>query len=74
MQVNNKQQKYTVNMKTKNNFSFKYKTFAMQCCFSISLIEVHVWLKCCQGYGDGFDDVVIQGDLDELKFVAFYTK
>uniref|UniRef100_A0A9J7Y5D8 AIF family member 3 n=1 Tax=Cyprinus carpio carpio TaxID=630221 RepID=A0A9J7Y5D8_CYPCA len=31
--------------------------------------------KCsCQGYGDGFDDVVIQGDLDELKFVAFYTK
>ncbi|RXN07076.1 apoptosis-inducing factor 3-like protein [Labeo rohita] len=26
------------------------------------------------GYGDGFDDVVIQGDLDELKFVAFYTK
>uniref|UniRef100_A0A672RER1 AIF family member 3 n=1 Tax=Sinocyclocheilus grahami TaxID=75366 RepID=A0A672RER1_SINGR len=25
------------------------------------------------GYGDGFDDVVIQGDLDELKFVAFYT-
>uniref|UniRef100_A0A672RGF7 AIF family member 3 n=1 Tax=Sinocyclocheilus grahami TaxID=75366 RepID=A0A672RGF7_SINGR len=29
---------------------------------------------CCQGYGDGFDDVVIQGDLDELKFVAFYTK
>ncbi|TRY87461.1 hypothetical protein DNTS_035291 [Danionella cerebrum] len=26
------------------------------------------------GYGDGFDDVVIQGDLEELKFVAFYTK
>ncbi|XP_073696210.1 apoptosis-inducing factor 3 [Garra rufa] len=26
------------------------------------------------GYGDGFDDVVIQGDLDEQKFVAFYTK
>uniref|UniRef100_A0A8D0HKK0 Apoptosis-inducing factor 3 n=1 Tax=Sphenodon punctatus TaxID=8508 RepID=A0A8D0HKK0_SPHPU len=26
------------------------------------------------GYGEGFDDVVIQGDLDELKFVAFYTK
>ncbi|XP_046697533.1 apoptosis-inducing factor 3 isoform X1 [Silurus meridionalis] len=26
------------------------------------------------GYGDGFDDVIIQGDLDELKFVAFYTK
>uniref|UniRef100_A0A673NN14 Apoptosis-inducing factor 3-like n=1 Tax=Sinocyclocheilus rhinocerous TaxID=307959 RepID=A0A673NN14_9TELE len=26
------------------------------------------------GYGDGFDDVVIQGDLDELKFVAYYTK
>ena len=31
-------------------------------------------LICCQGYGDGFDDVVIQGDLDDLKFVAFYTK
>ncbi|XP_036614577.1 apoptosis-inducing factor 3 isoform X1 [Trichosurus vulpecula] len=26
------------------------------------------------GCGEGFDDVVIQGDLDELKFVAFYTK
>ncbi|XP_011842722.1 PREDICTED: apoptosis-inducing factor 3 isoform X1 [Mandrillus leucophaeus] len=26
------------------------------------------------GYGEGFDDVVIQGDLEELKFVAFYTK
>uniref|UniRef100_A0A3P8WPM6 AIF family member 3 n=1 Tax=Cynoglossus semilaevis TaxID=244447 RepID=A0A3P8WPM6_CYNSE len=26
------------------------------------------------GYGDGFDDVIIQGDLDELRFVAFYTK
>ncbi|XP_038008494.1 apoptosis-inducing factor 3 isoform X10 [Motacilla alba alba] len=25
------------------------------------------------GHGEGFDDVVIQGDLDELKFVAFYT-
>ncbi|XP_034647305.1 apoptosis-inducing factor 3 [Trachemys scripta elegans] len=26
------------------------------------------------GHGEGFDDVVFQGDLDELKFVAFYTK
>uniref|UniRef100_A0A3B5AWW8 Apoptosis inducing factor mitochondria associated 3 n=1 Tax=Stegastes partitus TaxID=144197 RepID=A0A3B5AWW8_9TELE len=26
------------------------------------------------GYGDGFDDVIIQGDLDELRFVAFYTR
>ncbi|XP_050174356.1 apoptosis-inducing factor 3 isoform X11 [Myiozetetes cayanensis] len=26
------------------------------------------------GHAEGFDDVVIQGDLDELKFVAFYTK
>ncbi|XP_046904445.1 apoptosis-inducing factor 3 isoform X1 [Hypomesus transpacificus] len=26
------------------------------------------------GYGEGFDDVVIQGDLEELRFVAFYTK
>ncbi|XP_029618094.1 apoptosis-inducing factor 3 isoform X2 [Salmo trutta] len=26
------------------------------------------------GYGEGFDDVVIQGDVDELKFVAFYTR
>ncbi|XP_014652191.1 PREDICTED: apoptosis-inducing factor 3 isoform X1 [Ceratotherium simum simum] len=26
------------------------------------------------GYGDGFDDVIIQGDLEQLKFVAFYTK
>lgn len=38
---------------------------------------VHIFkspLICCQGYGDGFDDVVIQGDLDDLRFVAFYTK
>lgn len=26
------------------------------------------------GYGVGFDDVVIHGDLDELQFVAYYTK
>uniref|UniRef100_A0A8C5CFG0 AIF family member 3 n=1 Tax=Gadus morhua TaxID=8049 RepID=A0A8C5CFG0_GADMO len=26
------------------------------------------------GYGEGFDDVIIQGDLEELKFVAFYTR
>uniref|UniRef100_A0A8D0ANP6 AIF family member 3 n=1 Tax=Sander lucioperca TaxID=283035 RepID=A0A8D0ANP6_SANLU len=26
------------------------------------------------GYGEGFDDVIIQGDLDELRFVAFYTR
>lgn len=31
-------------------------------------------LLCLPGHGEGFDDVVIQGDLDELKFVAFYTK
>uniref|UniRef100_A0A4W6GC67 AIF family member 3 n=1 Tax=Lates calcarifer TaxID=8187 RepID=A0A4W6GC67_LATCA len=33
-----------------------------------------VFLSICQGYGDGFDDVIIQGDLDELRFVAFYTR
>ncbi|XP_039209386.1 apoptosis-inducing factor 3 isoform X1 [Crotalus tigris] len=26
------------------------------------------------GHGEGFDDVIIRGDLGELKFVAFYTK
>ncbi|XP_053726445.1 apoptosis-inducing factor 3 isoform X1 [Synchiropus splendidus] len=26
------------------------------------------------GFGDGFDDVIIQGDLEELRFVAFYTR
>jgi NADPH-dependent 2,4-dienoyl-CoA reductase/sulfur reductase-like enzyme len=26
------------------------------------------------GYGAGFDDIVIHGDLAELKFTAFYTK
>ncbi|KAG8454748.1 hypothetical protein GDO86_001102 [Hymenochirus boettgeri] len=26
------------------------------------------------GNGEGFDDVIIQGDLEELKFVAFYTR
>ncbi|KAM9329714.1 apoptosis-inducing factor 3 isoform 2-T2 [Gastrophryne carolinensis] len=26
------------------------------------------------GNGENFDDVIIQGDIDELKFVAFYTK
>ncbi|XP_053329589.1 apoptosis-inducing factor 3 isoform X1 [Spea bombifrons] len=26
------------------------------------------------GHGEGFDDVIIQGDIEELKFVAFYTR
>ncbi|XP_060554576.1 apoptosis-inducing factor 3-like isoform X1 [Ruditapes philippinarum] len=26
------------------------------------------------GYGPGYDDVVVHGDLDDMKFVAFYTK
>ncbi|KAK3084850.1 hypothetical protein FSP39_020165 [Pinctada imbricata] len=26
------------------------------------------------GYGPGYDDVVVHGDLDALKFVAYYTK
>uniref|UniRef100_A0AAJ7SM66 Apoptosis-inducing factor 3 n=1 Tax=Petromyzon marinus TaxID=7757 RepID=A0AAJ7SM66_PETMA len=26
------------------------------------------------GYGDGFEDVLIQGDLDELRFIAYYIK
>jgi len=25
------------------------------------------------GYGVGYDDVVIHGSLDDLKFAAFYT-
>jgi len=28
----------------------------------------------CTGYGVGYDDVIIHGNLDELKFAAFYTK
>jgi len=28
----------------------------------------------CAGYGVGYDDVVIHGSLDDLKFAAFYTK
>ncbi|XP_054768913.1 apoptosis-inducing factor 3-like [Lytechinus pictus] len=26
------------------------------------------------GFNEGFDDVVVTGDLDELKFVAYYIK
>ena len=26
------------------------------------------------GFGLGYDDIVIHGDLDELKFIAYYTK
>ena len=26
------------------------------------------------GYGAGFDDVIVHGDLDAFKFAAFYTK
>ncbi len=26
------------------------------------------------GYGVGFDDVIVHGNPDELKFVAYYTK
>jgi len=28
----------------------------------------------CAGYGVGYDDVIIHGNLDDLKFAAFYTK
>lgn len=37
-------------------------------------IDVFITLLIFKGYGDGFDDVIIQGDLDELRFVAFYTR
>lgn len=47
-----------------------------------TLVELHPLLTWASpsplarptGYGEGFDDVIIQGDLEELKFVAFYTK
>lgn len=39
-----------------------------------SVYRPKVYLFYHQGYGEGFDDVVIQGDVDELKFVAFYTR
>lgn len=26
------------------------------------------------GYGMGYDDIVIHGDLDNMQFVAYYTK
>lgn len=26
------------------------------------------------GYGPGYDDIVVHGDLDQPKFVAYYTK
>ena len=26
------------------------------------------------GYGVGYDDIVIKGDLEKLEFVAYYTK
>ncbi|MGH0151326.1 UNVERIFIED_CONTAM: hypothetical protein FKN15_043695 [Acipenser sinensis] len=34
----------------------------------------HWQMAHMHGHGEGFDSVIIQGDLDELKFVAFYTK
>jgi len=34
--------------------------------------------NCCHfnytGYGVGYDDIVLHGSLDDLKFAAFYTK
>ena len=26
------------------------------------------------GYGVGHDDIIIQGDLEGMKFIAYYTK
>ncbi|KAH0625476.1 hypothetical protein JD844_015008 [Phrynosoma platyrhinos] len=34
----------------------------------------HWQMAHMHGHGEGFDDVIIRGDLEELKFVAFYTK
>lgn len=43
--------------------------------FAVEKNKHFCFLFCiCEGYGDGFDDVIIQGDLDELRFVAFYTR
>lgn len=31
-------------------------------------------LSVSTGYGPGYDDVVVHGDLEDYKFVAYYTK
>jgi len=38
------------------------------------LYVANVSIFDCAGYGVGYDDVVIHGSLDDLKFAAFYTK
>ena len=49
------------------------------------LRPVHVQNKCVWclvlyivfvliGYGPGYDDIVVHGDLDAPKFIAYYTK
>ena len=40
--------------------------------FSLS----HSFVFCCdwQGHAHSFDDVIIDGDVDEQKFTAYYVK
>lgn len=39
----------------------------------IVLVPEGQQLRYC-GVGAGFDDIIIDGNLDELKFVAYYVK
>jgi len=49
--------------------------------YMILSCDTELWWCLCSslctivvGYGPGYDDVVVHGDLDEYKFAAFYTK
>ena len=42
------------------------------CSGGISVFQTHLF--SFTGYGPGYDDVVVHGDLHALKFVAYYTK
>lgn len=55
---------------TTDSVSVTPSALALLCCHLL----MHGLFSLWEGYGDGFDDVIIQGDLDELRFVAFYTR
>ena len=41
---------------------------------SMVIVEYVSMVTVVVGYGVGHDDIIIKGDLEGMKFIAYYTK
>ena len=53
------------------NTGFSLVVQELTLCIKTKIADISEYLL---GFGMGYDDVVVHGNLDEYKFVAFYTK